>query len=375
MQEHTNGYSNRNSSIELLKIISIFMIVLSHSVPLWSIEIQEGLIDLNLASLDIQNMILVFFKYLGQIGNAIFIICSSYFLLDNNKINAKKVLYIMADVFFISIAFLIVFLLLGYNLSSKELIKQIFPTTFKNNWFVTVYLIFYIIHPLLNIIIEKLNKKSLLQICMFIVIYYFCIQFIFEPTTNYQDIVGFVLIYFIVAYLKNFLRNYSLNKKLNIIVLLISCIAFISFIILENFIGCKIKMLSDNILRFATLMNPLVIIISISLFNLFVNKNYNNLKINYISSLSLLIYLIHENALVREYTKAFYWTNIENIFSYRYISLLVLFTAIGVFLASLAIAALYKETIQKLIKKICDSIWNLLIKIEEKCTNILLKLD
>ena len=375
MQEHTNGYSNRNSSIELLKIISIFMIVLSHSVPLWSIEIQEGLIDLNLASLDIQNMILVFFKYLGQIGNAIFIICSSYFLLDNNKINAKKVLYIMADVFFISIAFLIVFLLLGYNLSSKELIKQIFPTTFKNNWFVTVYLIFYIIHPLLNIIIEKLNKKSLLHICMFIVIYYFCIQFIFEPTTNYQDIVGFVLIYFIVAYLKNFLRNYSLNKKLNIIVLLISCIAFISFIILENFIGCKIKMLSDNILRFATLMNPLVIIISISLFNLFVNKNYNNLKINYISSLSLLIYLIHENALVREYTKAFYWTNIENIFSYRYISLLVLFTTIGVFLVSLVIASLYKETIQKLIKKICDSIWNFLIKIEEKCTNILLKLD
>lgn len=351
------------------------MIVLSHSVPLWSIEIQEGLIDLNLASLDIQNMILVFFKYLGQIGNAIFIICSSYFLLDNNKINAKKVLYIMADVFFISIAFLIVFLLLGYNLSSKELIKQIFPTTFKNNWFVTVYLIFYIIHPLLNIIIEKLNKKSLLHICMFIVIYYFCIQFIFEPTTNYQDIVGFVLIYFIVAYLKNFLRNYSLNKKLNIIVLLISCIAFISFIILENFIGCKIKMLSDNILRFATLMNPLVIIISISLFNLFVNKNYNNLKINYISSLSLLIYLIHENALVREYTKAFYWTNIENIFSYRYISLLVLFTTIGVFLVSLVIASLYKETIQKLIKKICDSIWNFLIKIEEKCTNILLKLD
>lgn len=66
------------------------MIVLSHSVPLWSIEIQEGLIDLNLASLDIQNIVLLIFRYVGQIGNVIFIICSSYFLLESEKANAKK---------------------------------------------------------------------------------------------------------------------------------------------------------------------------------------------------------------------------------------------------------------------------------------------
>ena len=349
------------------------MIVLSHSVPFWTIEFSNGMIDLNFARLDIQNIVLLIFRYVGQIGNVIFIICSSYFLLESKKANAKKVLYIIFDTFFISIAFLIFFLLLGYDLSAKEIIKQFFPITFKNNWFIGVYLIFYIIHPLLNIIIDKLDKKRLFHVNVFILIYYLCIQFIVAP--NYNNIIGFILIYFIVAYLKKYLKNYSSNKKMNIIVLFISSIIFIAFIGLENFLGCKISILSDKMLRYATIINPLIIIISISLFNLFINKSYCSNKINYISALTLLIYLIHDNFLLREYTKAFYWMNIENIFSYRYISLLVLFTTIGVFLVSLVIASLYKETIQKLIKKICDSIWNFLIKIEEKCTNILLKLD
>lgn len=161
---------------------------------------------------------------------------------------------------------------------------------------------------------------------------------------------------------------------MNIIVLFISSIIFIAFIGLENFLGCKISILSDKMLRYATIINPLIIIISISLFNLFINKSYCSNKINYISALTLLIYLIHDNFLLREYTKAFYWMNIENIFSYRYISLLVLFTTIGVFLVSLVIASLYKETIQKLIKKICDSIWNFLIKIEEKMYKYFIKI-
>lgn len=138
---------------------------------------------------------------MGQIGNVIFIICSSYFLLESKKANAKKVLYIIFDTFFISIAFLIFFLLLGYDLSAKEIIKQFFLITLKNNWFIGVYLIFYIIHPLLNIIIDKLDKKRLFHVNVFILIYYLCIQFIVAP--NYNNIIGFILIYFIVAYLKN----------------------------------------------------------------------------------------------------------------------------------------------------------------------------
>lgn len=109
------------------------MIVLSHSVPFWTIEFSNGMIDLNFARLDIQNIVLLIFRYVGQIGNVIFIICSSYFLLESKKANAKKVLYIIFDTFFISIAFLIFFLLLGYDLSAKEIIEQFFPITFKNN--------------------------------------------------------------------------------------------------------------------------------------------------------------------------------------------------------------------------------------------------
>lgn len=148
--------SERNSSIELLKIISILIIVISHTVPFgdYFTHYFNGYLNLNMASSNIQHIILVLFRYLGNIGNVIFIICSSYFLIDSKKINIRKVTYILIDSFTISIIFLLICLLLKYDVSSLAMLRAFFPITFKNNWFVGCYLLFYIIHPFLNIIIK-----------------------------------------------------------------------------------------------------------------------------------------------------------------------------------------------------------------------------
>lgn len=86
-------FNERNSSIELLKLIAVVMIVISHSMPNGGIGLYASGIDICSATTNVQLVIASFFNNLGQIGNAIFVICSAWFLLDNGKVNVKKVMY------------------------------------------------------------------------------------------------------------------------------------------------------------------------------------------------------------------------------------------------------------------------------------------
>lgn len=71
----------RNSSIELLKIVAVFLIVLSHSLPVNNSE-AEWYINIKSATSNVSYISMLFFSYCGQIGNEIFFICSAWFLVD-----------------------------------------------------------------------------------------------------------------------------------------------------------------------------------------------------------------------------------------------------------------------------------------------------
>ena len=75
----------RKSGIELAKIIAMLLIVISHvvlSVSNESLSLNETLdfINLNAATTNINNIVLIIFRYLGAIGNDIFLISSIWFL-------------------------------------------------------------------------------------------------------------------------------------------------------------------------------------------------------------------------------------------------------------------------------------------------------
>lgn len=155
----------RNSSIELLKIVAIFLIVVSH--------VSQTLIDNNTyvpwndylipttATTDISKLIVLIFRYLGPLGNAIFFICSAWFLIDNNKVNGKKILKMILEIWTISVIICCSVLIMRRgNVSFKLLIKQFFPTTFSNNWFMTCYLLLYPIHGILNKALSQLTQKN-----------------------------------------------------------------------------------------------------------------------------------------------------------------------------------------------------------------------
>ncbi len=200
----------RVSNIELLKVIAVFVILLSHSTPRYVLlypfngilpdENVNYVIDPNAASLDCQNLLIQYLTSFGQIGNALFIICSSWFLFEIGQVKRSKVWFLISSTSLISISSYGFLRCLGYDYDTRALLYSIFPIATYNNWFVCCYLIFYLINPLLKTIGDSLDQRKCLIVIIF-GIYAFSLWYIIYPTAFlYFHLVQFILIYYIVVF-------------------------------------------------------------------------------------------------------------------------------------------------------------------------------
>lgn len=354
---------NRNSSIELLKIFAIYLIVVCHSVM--SLNLNLGFSTNN-----IQIFILNFLKYFGSYGNIIFIICSVYFMAENTKYNTKKIFKMWLQAYIISIIFLSIFLVFGVNVSLKNVIKSLAPLTFENNWFILCYIMLYALHPYLNLIISKMNKKTHFRICIVSIILYSFIQFVLKNRFYFNNIIGFVYIYFIIAYMKKYMHKYQNNIKINLYVLIISIFLMLGILALTNYIGLYYSFFGNKMLYYENLGNPLILLTCISLFNVFHSFDFKNQLINKISSVSLFIYIIHENLLFREYIRP---TLISNFYSLtkNYLVCVLIFSLI-LFIVSTLLSLVYRWCENRFINKFYDFIFDKAKKVYIRMENALL---
>ncbi len=94
----------------------------------------------------------------------------------------------LVEIWTVSIIILIVtYAILHGGISAKIIIQSIFPTLFGNNWYVTCYLLFYPISPILNRVIDGMSKRQLLRSASALALLYIFLDFIkgdwFFPST------------------------------------------------------------------------------------------------------------------------------------------------------------------------------------------------
>lgn len=107
VQEKNAVKKSRNSSIELLKILAIILIVVSHAAPLYGDNTAISYIDLTKATKDVSEFILIIIRTLGQVGNIIFVMCSAYFLYRFKKCKTEKnIIYFVRLFYYINVIFI-----------------------------------------------------------------------------------------------------------------------------------------------------------------------------------------------------------------------------------------------------------------------------
>lgn len=369
----------RNSGIELLKIIAIILIVISHIVYTLKtvnpyISYNGYVVDLSVATNDIWKFILAVFSYFGALGNSIFFICSAWFLLRSSKYNKQKWFFMLCEIWFVSMfIFVVMFIIRKGNISGEIFLSSIMPTTFASNWYLTCYLLFWPIHPLLNVIINKLDKQHLFRISASLFMIYVCFNFIKKDSFFPSTIILWITIYFVMAYIQLYLKDFADSAKYNFMLLAVGFVGWLGIAFVANYLGLHISCLSDKVLRWQTNYNPFLIIIAIALFNLMRKLNFTNKVINYISSLSLLVYIIHENIVLRNYCRTALWNYVYKNYGYSNILLWVFIIFLIVFIFALISSIIYDKTIRTFVRKLADKLYSIIRKVYLKAEKLLLK--
>ena len=346
------GQSRRKSGIELIKIFAAILIVLCHAVP-QTFTLADGSTYIDgTATSNPQFLFVSFLGGAGLVGDVIFIVCSSYFLLDSKKISVSKIATMIFNVLIISLIYMTIILALGYKLSPMTIVKQVFPTVFQNNWFITYYIIFYLLHPLFNLIIEKLDKLTLGIAAGLLFFHCSILLYSLGTAPGINKFLCFINIYFVVAYFKKYGQKFCTSKKLNVILCVVSAVLYVVLRLAVNYLGLKIDFLHDRMYGYFHIHSPILIVFSLTLFNLANMQNWRNRFVNYLSSLSLLIYIIHHNNLFAEYIQPKWYSFFLENTGDNYFFASVLTLAAIYFAGSVLLATAYRYSIEIAVKKL-----------------------
>lgn len=329
----------RESGIELLRIVAIIFIVLYHSVALP--VMTNSYYETVLRTLVYQN---------GKLGVNIFIIISAYFMIDKH-ITVKHILKIYLPALFYSLLFYFVSVQKGLiSFSFKQFVTFLFPVYFCKWWYVSCYLILMLLTPILNMYIKSLSKKKHLIICLSLIFFETILAYFKQILTGeffgvpyFNELFIIFILYFIGSYIK--LYNFNLNSFFLII---FSLFFFVIFKIFLPLFG-----LQDEVFYMNSVGN---MFLSISLFLLFKRLKFKSKFINILASTTYGIYLIHFHDIFRW----FIWTYAYKI-AIKYFShyvLVYMFSVVIVLGFCFAIDLLRQLTIHKFAFKLIDKVLN-----------------
>ena len=155
----------------------------------------------------------------------------SGFFLSRSSVKISRIIKLICQVYFytflISIAMVIVgTFTLHENNSLYKLVQYLFPVSSEHYWFVTAYVIMYVLAPVMNAAMEKLTRKQA-RIVIFGLLLWFCLIKSFVPVLFPTDKFGydygwFICLYFIAAYIRRYDVKLFYTAKKSLLVYLIS---------------------------------------------------------------------------------------------------------------------------------------------------------
>lgn len=307
----------RNSNHELMRIISIFFIVLWHCI-------LAG--NLTNTSNPNTSMIYTLIQLIIIIHVNSYVLVSGYYQ-SKSTFKQSKLWKIINSAWFYRVVIMLSFSLIGIiSIGKVQILKDLVPIGIDNYWFIKTYIILYCLSPFLNKLINSLDKKAY-QKMLLLGFFIFCIVpnitgGEFFANTGYT-LYSFIYLYLIGAYLRiypldknHFFKIFS-KKLFRIIMIAI----FFGCAFLNNILYYYGNQLSEVnglfdlfsnyiVSSYLNYSNPIVVIQSIAYFSFFTTLDFKSKFINYCSTLMLGVYFIHESNYVRD--NLYQWLGIVN---------------------------------------------------------------
>lgn len=265
----------RSSNFELLRILSIVLILLMHTYS----QAQNN--DMTSGNYYLGVLI----NSIGNIGVSCFILISGYFGINFKKF--KFIQLIILTTFYSIVLYLINY---GFTISNK-LFNALLVIPLYKNWFIACYLILMLLSPYLNAYISASTKKNLEKLLMILFIVFSVLPTIFNTpyytilTGGGKCLVYMIFLYLIGRYIRIY-RNKNVKKK-----------KAAGLFLLMTAIICSLNIGMGFLLKkpcsiYALDCSPFILTSAISVFYLFKSFVFQSKLINYLASSTIAVYLL-----------------------------------------------------------------------------------
>lgn len=273
----------RDSNIELLRIVCMLLVLLTHYTPVRIADMTGGIFLTNNIWQDILNLEL---KSLSFVCVNCFVFISGYFGI---KLKLRSFLNLLFQMIFWS-AVCVTFAATVFNVPNISIVRD-FLRCIICGWFPQAYLILLIVSPMLNGFIKSCSERDL---GIYILLFYLVstIGGYLMGWDNFNEgmsALSLIGLYLIGAYLRiSTLKLFAFKAGTDMLI----------------YLGLGFSMVALNMLMIKVgissspygYLNPIVIIMSVYLFLFFkkINIGYNKV-INFFSASAFSIYLFHYN--------------------------------------------------------------------------------
>lgn len=288
----------RNSSLELLRILAIVGVMTLHYNDISNEAIVEG---------SIAQYYVMLTNCLSSCSVNVFVLISAFFLCTSNKRKISKISELIIQFVLFRVGNYI--MLVGVNKSDfsfNTFINIILPV----NYFIILYSVLYVISPYINVLINELSYKQLKKLTVLLVCLFsletWLVDILYRVSDKPYDglstvglmgsqngftIVNFVLLYFIGTYIRMNFEKINEIKFMNVIGLLIIILLIMyNMIFIEKWLGVDLAVLNYN--------NPFVIVYAVLIVVLFMKLSIKSKIINELAKASFTCFIIHGKLLL-----------------------------------------------------------------------------
>lgn len=362
--------TKRNYGIDLLRLLSMFMVVVLH-------VLGKGGILGSVTNLTLRGELFWALEITCYCAVNVFAIISGYVGLKAKHKGSKLINLCLQVVFYAIVCTcveVVVLLSTRGEITIKGILANLFPSV-HSMWYFSAYFCLFFFMPILNSVIENVSKKTLQGCAIFVFLIFCCVT---QLTTNVAEldngysVLWLAILYLLGAYMT---KNKTLsNTKIWVDFLgfvLCVVITIISRIAMGNLFGIGINVL-------VSYTSPTIVLSAVFLVSMFSKLKMRTKSIKIISFLSPMafgVYLVHCHPYVFNYmADKFVW--IASLPLY-YALFVVLLVALIIFTACLIIeyirCILFKlcrvnklsNSLERIFTKIIDGILRLFNKNEE----------
>ena len=280
--------NKRKSNIELLRIVAMGLIVLSHyATHSPARSFADDFVD---------NVILDCLS-LGVLGVDLFVMITGYFVSETGFKSSSFFRTLAKTYAYDILLAVIAFFFLG--VSPLSCVRTLVPGSIgTQQWFVAPFLLMYLFAPVLNYLLHGLSRDSLKRLLILSAVCFSVLPGLFKIDFMMSRFLWFCFLYTVAAYYRMY--GFGVVRVHAGSILVGSITAALGLTVVARLVGDFVPFVGSHTTFFLTAYSPMLLIGSVALFELFSRLEIRSGLVNLIASATFGVYLIHDNELIRD---------------------------------------------------------------------------